>query len=697
MEGFEKGLFPSKSTASPKFTGFGENNENDSSQDKMNPQFQNHRKTVTKNFMSPTISAASKAATPRKKILGERKENLGIYDSQDHKMFNLNWKNSPHNSTRSDRFSYRNVSESEDDGDIKFSDDSSAKAYDPLKNYLSPRPKYLRFNPNRRRELVKRFEREVRDELNSYSESQVNDEQEFSSNEIDDSCLSPPRESAVEQESVEKVEEDNVDVNQEEEEEEDDEDEEEEKGWCLGGVFKIVLTLIACLLSTSYICSMNSPTPSPTQQAIWNLRDGYLMIQRQTLEFVNMKMHNAGVFEVEVGDVYSEVEDAVIDEDDGGIEESVEAAITEDDVESLERHENDDNIDYIAKDADFFEFKQAANTDETETTMYADSLKEEDNSNKIAASESEILGGGGVESETHNSVLLMDAKSEESGDAGGSVLVMDIEGPNQLQEIELSMKYVPEETSKESKILGGRDSLDVVIGFQEVDEMEGSNQSESVPEETPKLEELVPSHEKFSDEIGYGDEVEMKKKEGWNTSSAAIGIFAAASLFSTLLAVVYHSKKARSLPPRESKSVLKPHKYALEEKVVDRKVEFLARPSSPPHSTEEARKEFSHRLYAPSVELIGEIVVGSRRSYAKYDTELEESNATYDHTSLPHPFSTPTKQQSVTTSSPSYGGSFTNEKRKILQKEVGDATPAATPVRRSNRLRNRAAVITSPN
>ncbi|KAL8519297.1 hypothetical protein ACS0TY_010294 [Phlomoides rotata] len=57
----------------------------------------------------------------------------------------------------------------------------------------------------------------------------------------------------------------------------------------------------------------------------------------------------------------------------------------------------------------------------------------------------------------------------------------------------------------------------------------------------------------------------------------------------------------------------------------------------------------------------------------------------------------PSSQQSVTTSSPSYGGSFTNEKRKILQKEqVGDATPAATPVRRSNRLRNRAAVITSP-
>ncbi|GKD54398.1 hypothetical protein Tco_1287785 [Tanacetum coccineum] len=42
------------------------------------------------------------------------------------------------------------------------------KLYDPVKNYLSPRPKFLRYNPNRRRKILKENdEGSVRNSTNS--------------------------------------------------------------------------------------------------------------------------------------------------------------------------------------------------------------------------------------------------------------------------------------------------------------------------------------------------------------------------------------------------------------------------------------------------------------------------------------------------------------------------------------------------
>ncbi|KAM3380157.1 putative protein isoform X1 [Capsicum galapagoense] len=103
------------------------------------------QKPMTKNFMSPTISASSKASI-RKKILAERNEISSSCNSlPPHKASNLGSKTSPLNSIS------RRSSESENDQENTSVVDSYYRPYDPLTNDLGPRPKYLRYKPNRRR------------------------------------------------------------------------------------------------------------------------------------------------------------------------------------------------------------------------------------------------------------------------------------------------------------------------------------------------------------------------------------------------------------------------------------------------------------------------------------------------------------------------------------------------------------------
>lgn len=115
--------------------GAGVNNENE-----LNPEMAsrlkgpNKKKLTTKHFMSPTLSAAIKANVPKKRILTERNETLDV---------------EPNSLVRSlSSFGSKPVKfEVVDMGN----DDVNLKPYDPIKNYLSPRPKFLRYNPNRRR------------------------------------------------------------------------------------------------------------------------------------------------------------------------------------------------------------------------------------------------------------------------------------------------------------------------------------------------------------------------------------------------------------------------------------------------------------------------------------------------------------------------------------------------------------------
>ncbi|CAN6573397.1 unnamed protein product [Malus baccata var. baccata] len=120
------------------------------------PKLQSPKKPLTKNYMSPTtsISAASKpkAIASRKNILRERNKASEPDFSNTH--------------VEKSHIAIDNVRDSlpqalpktpssfqSHDVDEALSDDFSSRPYDPVTNYLSPRPQFLRYKPNRRQEL----------------------------------------------------------------------------------------------------------------------------------------------------------------------------------------------------------------------------------------------------------------------------------------------------------------------------------------------------------------------------------------------------------------------------------------------------------------------------------------------------------------------------------------------------------------
>lgn len=106
--------------------------------------------TATKHFMSPTISAASKANPPRRKILAE---NNGSLDTHLQK---------------TPTFGSKTISSIEfaEYGENVLLDHLSSRPYDPLTSYISPRP-FLRYKPNRHRDIFLRRENEAREETST--------------------------------------------------------------------------------------------------------------------------------------------------------------------------------------------------------------------------------------------------------------------------------------------------------------------------------------------------------------------------------------------------------------------------------------------------------------------------------------------------------------------------------------------------
>lgn len=683
-----------------------ENNENDSSVDKLISQFENHK------------IKHSTSGAPRKKILTEINDVPCSSDAQNHGNPNLDWEiSSPKKGVSDGVLScYGHASEPKDD--------SSVKVYNPLTNYLSPRPKYLRFNPNRRVEILKRLENEGREELNNSPDSvEVNDNEETSAKEVADSSLSPPKVCIGNDRNGGRSEEDNDNVVDGCEVEEEEEEIEEERGWCLRGALKLVLTLIACLLSITYICSMNSPTNSPIQQAVWNLIDSAVMIKNGSLEFDSTKMHHDGFFKVEVGGNHRLIEDVELDEESyGAIDESFEAEIVEN-LEQFENFEMDESLEAeeeevdeesyveideiyeaeIVENLERFERQMIRNQNEDSKEMVDEAaefegvraaqyeFKADEYEHLIDAKTDEIIDGGviwleeGVESSTHTGLdenetsdmeiigggevdsdpqsfgQLICAKSDESQYAGGYVMEMDIDSSNWWHVPELSLESITEEIPTESKGV----------------------------DETRSLQELVGSHGELSgsmDEVDeMGDDVEVgKEKSEWNATTV-IGV-SAVLMALTSLAIIYHSIISRgSTSSEEFEPVLKQN-IAVEENVnpvlpsIERKVEFLPRASLSSYSMREAPRELAHHIHAPTVELIGEIVVGQPSNRRGYEMTISEDgcNATFYQRqgSLPKLVSAPSQPSAIelhpTTSNTSYG-SFTTE-RRISKKEVFNTT-----------------------
>ncbi|XP_057474039.1 uncharacterized protein LOC130762420 [Actinidia eriantha] len=264
MEGSDKGFSsstPSKPSSIPKFSTTGGTNENDQNYDKIGSKSQNPKKSPMKHFMSPTISAASKVQAPRKKILAERNEISNFSYTHLHDTPNLDSKPS---------------SESGDDEQNNSVSDSSSKSYDPFTNYLSPRPKFLRYKPNRRREIFLSQENEI---LKEKDRSGV--KADSSVGVSGHSSLIPTLQEGSDKQEDEEI---TVMTENDRDADADEEIEEFEKENCLTlkGVLKFLLVLAILFSSTLYISSMNSS--SPPLQGIRGLKDGYCEIYNHTLE-----------------------------------------------------------------------------------------------------------------------------------------------------------------------------------------------------------------------------------------------------------------------------------------------------------------------------------------------------------------------------------------------------------------------------
>ncbi|XP_021294657.1 uncharacterized protein LOC110424425 isoform X2 [Herrania umbratica] len=285
MKGSEKKVSfstpPIQSSASPKGS-----DENDRSNQELGLNLQNPKKETVKNFMSPTVSAASKASFRRRKILAERNESPVSNFSNTYlsKPPNLDSKASPKTIPKASQKNSPNLdpkanskepSSQKTPSSYSSRDETpSPRPYDPLTNYLSPRPQFLRYNPNRRNEIFLRLKMEDKedDEVSVCSTSSF-DSKKASGDEAD---------SVSSDGSLSEQEHEEFDI-------ESDEESEEEVGWSLRGALKYLLVLVVLLLTTTYISSMNSPTPSQAFEGL-------------TLGCKKIHNHSNGIVEsVEVG------------------------------------------------------------------------------------------------------------------------------------------------------------------------------------------------------------------------------------------------------------------------------------------------------------------------------------------------------------------------------------------------------------
>lgn len=267
------------------------------------------KRPLKKHFMTPTKSAATKASFPRKKILTES-SNFNVA----HLQRNPNLDSKP-SSKKSPSFS--NCS-SDPDYEDQNSSDSSLKPYDPLTNYLSPRPKFLRYNPNRRTEIFLHPKNQIR-ELKHEDEGKI-----ILSFDSQKSVVEDESSISFSQESVVQVGNDNIEqsegdhCNDDDDYEEEIEEFEEEWVWSLKGVFKFLLVMAALVLSTLYISSMNSPTPTSSVEVIWSSRDGYHKIQNNLFGIVSTKILE-GVQDQRKGNETGSMDVKMVVEDDMGL------------------------------------------------------------------------------------------------------------------------------------------------------------------------------------------------------------------------------------------------------------------------------------------------------------------------------------------------------------------------------------------
>ncbi|KAF3450680.1 hypothetical protein FNV43_RR06769 [Rhamnella rubrinervis] len=449
MVGSVKRLSPSTSIKTSASRRASESDENDH---QLGTVSHTPKKPMPKRYMSPTISAASKAITPtpRNKILSERNEGSESVFSYAHdkKIPILDQIPLPVNSDVEDSLSQTipssppvtQCNNNEEDG---LSADLSSRPYDPFTNYLSPRPRFLRYNPNRRRKVLFGGENgtlevkhvstasngsdssdsqrpidgedysncralvssgengtliggengtpEVEHGSTSANGSGSSDSQGAIDEEASSNCSSlvssfsgeGPIKQEEEEEEKEEIEGFNEEMEQGDDEE--NEDEEDDRSWNCKGILKTLLLLVFLVFSASCISSMHSSA---------TVQDGYYTTQNHTVEATfERKLEIGKLFlnqrdEIETG--FMEVNKRAIER--GIEEESMFGAV------SLKKHESLADCMYQGAEAALFSIEEEVIWVEEEGRLedvnfgkveHTDKLKEVEN---FQSGETEVVG-----------------------------------------------------------------------------------------------------------------------------------------------------------------------------------------------------------------------------------------------------------------------------------------------------------------
>lgn len=251
-------------------------------------------KSGAKNFLSPTISAASKVSLPRKKILGERNEAFGskFSGTQMGKSPKINKEDGRGMASPNVRdVSSSQITPSSRASESGYDSDSACLPYDPLTNYLSPRPKFLRYKPNRRLEMLLHREREFKNQLlecscDIKSQKSVEDDIMIGSHaSLQDGSEMQEDESNSSESNMDLKPSDNQEIEESDVDDDIDDDYEDEKFSLSYLVLKSLFLLGILFLATFYISSSNCPAVPPCLPSLQYFREGYLKLQEPLSQF----------------------------------------------------------------------------------------------------------------------------------------------------------------------------------------------------------------------------------------------------------------------------------------------------------------------------------------------------------------------------------------------------------------------------
>ncbi|XP_026448987.1 uncharacterized protein LOC113349263 [Papaver somniferum] len=699
-------------------------------------KLQNPKKPSTpKHFMSPTISAASKISTPKKKILMERND----FSSSETSSTTTHVSKTPNLDSKTPNSSSQiqlpqkildfsvppNLQSSQITPISSKLTDSEETPYDPKTNFLSPRPKFLRFNPNRRMEILKRRE----EELNQQAEQSCSDEQESddlsSSSQGDESGLSS---TTSEEESITKKgpsehAESEVEIEEEEDEEVDEEEEEEvERNGFLWNLYQVLILLVLLGFvgfSTSYMSSMNAPNLQlqpvcDVKQGLKIFENGFCPsgLEKSVLSNVSsnpeLVMKKASIIkEIDLGksvEIPVQIEDEILI---GMTQVSLESGGEEDDKLVLSAEEEvveDENVKpgEVEISTQIVEIEEMVEEETVESVGLSDQLSE-------TLELIEVVVENTVEDNEGNGQVAEQFESPEP--VSDEVVAEELETPEPI-----SNEEVVEEFEASEEIVSNEDvASELVIDEDVPEESEASKPAYNEAAEEDEASKPVP------DEVA--GEAEASKPVA--KVELGIGVSVISAILASLIIVFRHLKHRRQVVNEAAPIVPSPSEPFLTEEqetiiaetlekakkcylpkkdeVVECQIEKAAEAyiDSSFHSSGRVSEDLYRSRAAPSVQLLGEFIVeesgSSLRSCSvlnskaiiddgeesKFSVSMSEMNSRGRRRGAS---SIMQEDVSEFSNAESYSyGSFTTQE-KLTRKDGGDIT---TPVRRSSRIRTK--------